>query len=200
MNICPTQNPRPQHGYGIIIHHRLAWWLVEFPELDAAPLRACKLSGRLTPALADWLRDETGDTHRGNDVAALNPGCSCWSGEFSIVQSGVDADLFDLDAHPWGSQAGELETRLARTMIDATLHPVPSGFISVLAAVPRENQPVLAIRLSGYTCSIFELLTVRYMPTYRPRSPWRDISNDAVGDSGSDIIGWREAADWIRPN
>ena len=85
-------------------------------------------------------------------------------------------------------------------MIDATLHPVPSGFISVLAAVPRENQPVLAIRLSGYTCSIFELLTVRYMPTYRPRSPWRDISNDAVGDSGSDIIGWREAADWIRPN
>ncbi|GAY20627.1 hypothetical protein [Sphingobium fuliginis] len=32
-----------------------------------------------------------------------------------------------------------------------------------------------------------------------PRSPWRDISGDAVGDSGSDIIGWCEAADWIRP-
>src|SRR3546814_3556907 len=41
-------------------------------------------------------------------------------------------------------------------------------------------------------------MTARYMPTYRPRSPWRDISNDAVSDSGSDILGWREAADWIR--
>ena len=82
-------------------------------------------------------------------------------------------------------------------MIDATLHPVPSGFISALAALPREDQPVLAICLSGYTCSTFELLTARYMPTSRPRSPWRDISGDAVGDSGSDIIGWCEAADWI---
>ncbi|MFD1960331.1 hypothetical protein ACFSHP_17560 [Novosphingobium panipatense] len=42
-------------------------------------------------------------------------------------------------------------------------------------------------------------MTARYMPTYRPRSPWRDISNDAVSDSGSDILGWREAADWIGP-
>lgn len=83
-------------------------------------------------------------------------------------------------------------------MIDATLHPVPAGFVSVSIALPPENQPVLAIRLSGYSCSTFELLTARYMPTFRPRSPWRDISNDAVADTGSDIIGWREAADWIR--
>ena len=186
------------HSYGIIIQHRLAWWLVEFPELDATPLRAHKLSGRLTPALAAWLRAETDDPHLGDDVAALNPDSRCWSGEFSYRPRSADGDLFDIDAHPWGSEAGELETRLARTMIDATLHPVPAGFVSVFTALPPENQPVLAIRLSGYTCSTFELLTARHMPTYRPRSPWRDISNDAVGDSGSDIIGWREAADWIR--
>lgn len=200
MNARPAPNRRPQHGYGIIMHHRLAWWLVEFPDLDAPPLRARKLTGRLTPALTDWLRADTGDTRLGNDVAALNPDCSCWSGEFSVVPSGPGTDLFDIDAHPWGAEASELEIRLARTMIDATLHPVPSGFVSVLAAVPRENQPVLAIRLSGYTCATFELLTALYMPTYRPRSPWRDISHDAVGDSGSDIIGWREAADWIMPS
>ena len=98
-----------------------------------------------------------------------------------------------------GSDAGELELRLARTMIDATIRPLPSGFTSVFFDLPSENQPVLAIRLSGYSCATFELMTARYMPTYRPRSPWRDISNDAVSDSGSDILGWREAADWIGP-
>ena len=191
---------RPRtHGYGIVLHHRLAWWLVNFPDLDSVPTGARKLSGRLTPALAAWLREETGDPRLNDDVGALHPGSRCWSGEFSVVPSGTACDLFDIDAHPWGSEAGELETMLARTMIDATLRPVPSGFISALAVLPREDQPVLAIRLSGYTCSTFELLTARYMPTSRPRSPWRDISGDAVGDSGSDIIGWCEAADWIRP-
>ena len=129
----------------------------------------------------------------------LHPQSRCWSGEFSYLPAAGAADQIDIDAHPWGSEAGELETRLARTMIDATLHPVPAGFISVFTGLPPENQPVLAIRLSGYTCSTFELLTARHMPTYRPRSPWRDISADAVSDSGSDIIGWQPAADWIRP-
>ncbi|MDF0543860.1 hypothetical protein PX699_16020 [Sphingobium sp. H39-3-25] len=192
-------NPVAAHCYGIILHHRLAWWLVEFPELDAIPIRARRLSGKLTAGMADWLRAETGDAGLAADVAALNPESRCWSGEFSAVPTAGADDLFDIDAHPWGSEAGELETRLARTMIDATLHPIPSGFISVFGALPRENQPVLAIRLSGYTCATFELITARHMPTYRPRSPWRDISGDAVSDSGSDIIGWCEAADWIRP-
>lgn len=187
------------HCYGIIMHHRLAWWLVEFPELDAAPLRARKLTGRLTPALVAWLRGQTGDPRLGDDLAALNPDSRCWSGEFSYRPSPDTPDAFDIDAHPWGSEAGELETRLARTMIDATLHPVPSGFVSVFTALPPENQPVLAIRLSGYICATYELLTARHMPTYRPRSPWRDISGDAVGNSGSDIIGWQSARDWIRP-
>ncbi len=199
MNARPAPDARAQHSYGIIMHHRLAWWLVEFAELDAMPLRVRKLSGRLTPALADWLRTDTGDARLGNDIAHLNPDGRCWSGEFCVVPSTTALDVFDIDAHPWGSDAGELETRLARTMIDATLHPVPAGFVSVFTALPPENQPVLAIRLSGYSCSTYELLTARHMPTYRPRSPWRDISSEAVGDSGSDIIGWQLAADWIRP-
>jgi len=199
MNRLTATRATADHSYGIIIHHRLAWWLVDFPDLDAAPTRARKLSGRLTPALAEWLRRETGDAALRGDVEALNPGSRCWSGEFSCLPSRTDATVSDIDAHPWGSEAGELETRLSRTMIDATLHPVPAGFVSVFTALPRENQPVLAIRLSGYTCATYELLTARHMPTYRPRSPWRDISADAVGDSGSDIIGWRDAAEWIAP-
>ena len=199
MHAQSTPARSADHCFGIIMHHRLAWWLVEFPDLDATPLRARKLSGRLTPALADWLRGETGDPRLGDDIAALNPDSRCWSGEFSYVPAAGAADQIDIDAHPWGSEVSELETRLARAMIDATLHPIPSGFISVFGALPPENQPVLAIRLSGYICATFELMTACYMPTYRPRSPWRDISGDAVGDSGSDILGWQLAADWIRP-
>jgi hypothetical protein len=37
------------------------------------------------------------------------------------------------------------------------------------------------------------------MPDYRPRSPWRDISGDAVSESGSDILGWKSARDWLMP-
>src|SRR3546814_2851046 len=106
------------HSYGVILHHRLAWWLVDFPQLDAMPLRARKLSGRLTPALAGWLRAATGDPGLVCDVAALNPESRCWAGEFSLVPAHNDAKLFDIDAHPWGAEAGELECRLARTMID----------------------------------------------------------------------------------
>jgi hypothetical protein len=199
MNGNPSRGHAVRHCYGVVMHHRAHWWLVEFPELDTAPTRARKLSGRLTPALADWLRRETDTPSLPAEVAALNPQIRCWSGEFSCVPTTDDQEHYDIDAHPWGADSGELEARLARAMIDATLHPIPSGFISVFAALPPENRPVLAIRLSGYTCSTFELLTACHMPTYRPRSPWRDISNDSVTDSGSDIIGWRDAADWIGP-
>lgn len=66
-------------------------------------------------------------------------------------------------------------------MNDATSQPIPRGFIPVFGALPQENQnmlkrstrlvPMLAIRLSGYTGSIFKLVTAHYMATYRPRSP-----------------------------
>ncbi|MFD1960499.1 hypothetical protein ACFSHP_18660 [Novosphingobium panipatense] len=83
----PAPRPAVQHCYGVLLHHRLAWWLVEFPELDAAPVRARKLSGRLTPALADWLRSETGDAGLPAEVTALHPDSRCWSGEFSCVRA-----------------------------------------------------------------------------------------------------------------
>ncbi|HAW54094.1 MAG TPA: hypothetical protein DCX29_03865, partial [Hyphomonas sp.] len=78
-------NTAAAHCYGIVLHHRLAWWLVEFPELDAAPTAARKLSGKLTPGMADWLRSETGDAGLAADVAALHPQSRCWSGEFSYL-------------------------------------------------------------------------------------------------------------------
>lgn len=88
---------------------------------------------------------------------------------------------------------------LARTMVEATLFPISSGFISVFGALPEDDVPVLAIRASGYVSATFEVITACYMPTYRPNSPWRDLSGDSVNDSGSEILGWAAAEDWIKP-
>lgn len=76
---------------------------------------------------------------------------------------------------------------------------LPEGFISVEAGLPDHDRPVLAIRKSGYITCQFEILTARYMLTYRPNSPWRDISNDAVSDTGDQILGWREMPEWFDP-
>ncbi len=187
-----------RHCYGIVLHHRTQWWLVEFPELDTIPIAAHRLSGKMTPAMTGWLRRETGDPHLADDIAALNPEGDCWSGEFSRSPSRLDPNVFDIDAHPWGSEADELETRLARTLIDSLIGSIPAGFISIFTALPESNEPVLAIRRSGYICATFELLTARYMPDHRPGSPWRDISGDAVSNSGSAILGWKPARDWLR--
>jgi hypothetical protein len=65
--------------------------------------------------------------------------------------------------------------------------------VSVADALPADGRPVLALRRSGYNCCGFEVLTARYMPEYRPFSPWRDISGDAVSDSGSAILAWMYA-------
>lgn len=188
------------HCHGVILHHRAGWWLVEFPDRGGNPTAARSLTGHLTPTMTDRLRADTDDPTLPPEIASFNPRNCYRAGEFSIVPSHDATDRFDIDAHPRGSEAGELETRLARAMVESTLHPIPAGFISVFTGLPNENQPVLAIRLSGYLCATFELLTARYMPTYRPRSPWRDISGDAVYDSGSDILGWMPASDWIRPS
>ncbi|PJG49639.1 hypothetical protein CAF53_02475 [Sphingobium sp. LB126] len=189
-----------RHCYGIVLHHRRQWWLVEFAELDQTPIAAHRLTGSMTPAMTDWLRRETGDPRLSANISGLRPDTKCWSGEFSRLPSSEDPNAFDIDAHPWGSDAGELETRLARTLIDGSVNDLPAGFTSVLSALPENDEPVLAIRSSGYVCATFELLTARYMPDYRPRSPWRDISGDAVSDSGSDILAWRPARDWLMPN
>src|SRR3546814_12847058 len=98
------------HSYGVILHHRLAWWLVDFPQLDAMPLRARKLSGRLTPALAGWLRAAPGDPGLVGAVAALNPDIRSWAGEFSPVPPPNHATLFDILAQPWAPPAAECDT------------------------------------------------------------------------------------------
>jgi hypothetical protein len=78
--------------------------------------------------------------------------------------------------------------------MDETSSPtLPAGFTPVTEAVPLHDRPVLAIRRSGYMSAAFEVITARYMLDYRPRSPWRMLSMDAVGDSGEAILGWKPA-------
>ncbi len=75
---------------------------------------------------------------------------------------------------------------------------LPAGFTPVTEAQPKDDRPVLAIRKSGYVASKFEVLTARYMIDYRPKSPWRDVSLDAVSDSGEPILGWMYADDMLQ--
>src|SRR3546814_5234215 len=93
-----------------------------------------------------------------SDVCSSDLESRCWAGEFSLVPAHNDAKLFDIDAHPWGAEAGELECRLARTMIDATLHPVPAGFIAALGILPPENEP----RSEEHTSELQSLMRISY--------------------------------------
>lgn len=77
---------------------------------------------------------------------------------------------------------------------------LPDGFASVDDELPVEDRPVLAIRLASTTGTAFEVMTARYQPGYRPRSPWRDLGNDAITDSGNVILGWRYADEWLLPS
>ncbi|MCG2841276.1 hypothetical protein L6Q21_09815 [Sandaracinobacter sp. RS1-74] len=198
MHTTTSRSPT-QHCYGVIVDRRASWWLVEFHATETRPIAAHRLTGKLTRAMTDYLRQDAGSDDAFTEVASLNPESCCWSGEFAFVPSRQSPDRFDIDAHPWGSDADEQETRLAEVMIDSTLFPLPAGFVSVLQTLPPEDLPVLAIRPSDYRCATFEVLTARYMPTYRPLSPWRDLSNDAVTDGGCNIVGWKPAQDWIKP-
>ncbi|MGC4251390.1 MAG: hypothetical protein QM605_07980 [Sphingobium sp.] len=193
------------HCDGIVLHHRTEWWLVEFPDQEMNPTRALRLSGRLTPGYATTLRRQYGDDHLPATVHSLRPHLQCdtWRCTASLVRSATGEDRFDIDDHSAHAHVSGLDLPLARTMVDATLNPIPAGFASVFGVfgvLPKENVPVLAIRVSGYSCARFELLTARYMPTYRPLSPWRDLGGDAVTDSGSEILGWTTASDWIKPS
>lgn len=189
--------------HGMIIDHRNRWWFVEFSKPGGNPTSARLLSGEISTGLADNLGFDTGPRILLPSVAALNPENSCWMATVDLISSMPSSKPehvdFHVDAHALAGEAGELEVRLARAMIETKLFPIPSEFTSVFDGLPNENEPVLAIRLSGYTCSTFELLTARHMPTYRPRSPWRDISSESVFDSGSDILGWMPSRDWIKP-
>lgn len=75
-----------------------------------------------------------------------------------------------------------------------------SEFLPSTQSLPSSDRPVLALRPSSYVCCQCEVITARYMPDYRPHSPWRDISGDAIGDSGSDqIIAWCYADALLSP-
>lgn len=72
-------------------------------------------------------------------------------------------------------------------------HQLPAGFISVDEQLPPTGNPVLAIRESGTVTARFEILTAKFDLAYRPRNPWIDLGNDPVTNSGSKILGWRQA-------
>jgi len=76
---------------------------------------------------------------------------------------------------------------------------VPWGFTHIDDELPPENHPVIALRRSGYVCTTNELITVRYMPTYRPTNPWRDLSDEGVGASGEAVFAWRTADSILLP-
>lgn len=82
----------------------------------------------------------------------------------------------------------------------ASAEPVMSpDFTPVDVGCPDHDRPVLAIRRSSVKGAHFEVITARYRLDYRPNSPWRVLDGDAVSDSGSQILGWREAPDWLLP-
>jgi hypothetical protein len=79
----------------------------------------------------------------------------------------------------------------------AALAKLPVGFTPVTTKLPSHDRPVLAIRRAAYTGCDLEIITARFMLDYRPNSPWRDISGDAVSDSGCEILGWHEASELL---
>lgn len=192
-----TRIPASRRCSGVVLHHRLEWWLVEFPKDGANPTAIQRLTGNLTAGMIENLTAAGFGSDDRYAIGSPYPSDLYSLGDFRLVPSDRSLDLFDIDACHRLTEADTPAVRLARVMIETTLFPLPSDFVSVLTAVPKNDRPVLAIRLSGYVCSTFELLTARYMPAYRRLSPWRDISNEAVGDSGDDILGWRHADDWL---
>lgn len=89
--------------------------------------------------------------------------------------------------------------KIARATLDA-FATLPDGFIRVTDRQPESEAPVLAIRRSGYVCSSYELITARFQPDYRPKSPWRDLSGSSVRDSGEPILAWRWENATLRPS
>lgn len=112
----------------------------------------------------------------------------------------TDTDITKLNAIYGDSVNGYITDapKIAQATLLA-LSALPEGFIPVTERQPETEAPVLAIRRSGYVCCDFDVLTARYQPNYRPKSPWRDISGDSVRDSGEPILGWRWANEWLRP-
>jgi hypothetical protein len=91
-----------------------------------------------------------------------------------------------------------LAAKLAAGEASATEPAMPRDFIPVAAGCPDHDGAVLAIRRSSVQCAQFEIITARYMLAYR--STWRDMDGNTVSDSGNEILGWREAPEWLLPD
>ena len=65
--------------------------------------------------------------------------------------------------------------------------------------LPKNEDPVLIIRPSGYLSSHYEVLTARYQPNFRPSAPWRDVAGDAITDSGLAPMAWQAKPEWLHP-
>ena len=85
-----------------------------------------------------------------------------------------------------------------RALVFLETGSLPDGFTPITTALPTDDKPVVALRKSSYSGAKFEVITARYMPAYRPLSPWRDLSLDSVHDDGEPILGWREAPEWLQ--
>lgn len=75
---------------------------------------------------------------------------------------------------------------------------IPEGFTPVEDGLPTEDKPVLAVREAATMSARYEVVTARHQPGYRPRAPWRDMGGDAITDSGSEVLGWRYADEWLQ--
>jgi hypothetical protein len=187
--------------YGVIIHHRGEWWLASSDDvdaIDARPSAVYRLTDTLSPGLADWLREETGNNTLTGTVAELRPEETAWTGEFKVIPAQGDLGRHTLDAHPWGANATDTERRNASVAVDLALRPLPNAFTPVFDADPPPG-PVLAIRLTSSTTCQFEVLTAKFDPHHRPLNPWLTLDNDAVTDSGNHVLGWKAASEWFDP-
>jgi hypothetical protein len=63
---------------------------------------------------------------------------------------------------------------------------------------PMDSKPVLAIRESGYNRCRYEIVTAYYDARHYPANPWRGVDGDAITDSGSRVLGWKNALRWLQ--
>lgn len=189
---------------GVIIHHRKAWWLVEFPNQKAKPTRAIRLSGRFSPKFAEVLRGLSGDPRLPNEIDTLCWWGPCkrsgWWGTVSLIPAARGKDRFDIDGHPWRETCSYALLKQAMTMIDTTLYAIPARFTSVFDSLPADDVPVLALRVSKSPCAKFELLTAFYRSTDHPFYGWRDIDGKSLIADDDSILAWKPVRDWIKPS
>lgn len=104
-----------KHIFGVIAKVDGSWWVAQFPDLDAEPTALFRLDNNLTAGFSEWL---TADTNSPTPITTIDQldheGNTHWCGEFSLTPVNEAVGIHQIDAHPWGSTASEIE--LARTL------------------------------------------------------------------------------------